>query len=81
MGNIQEAEGKVLVVGDVQGCASIRVNVWELPNTFNDLTSWQVAPNLPVDHAPGRFSEVVDVDGADVVPGVVMWIFTHYVKK
>ena len=84
MGHVQEAERDVAVVGDVQGCASLRVNMWELPNAFSDLLSWQVAPNLHVDHTlqvHDRFSEAVDVGGADVVLGAVVWIFTHYVKK
>ena len=47
VGNVREAEGEVLVAGNVQGRAPLRVDMRALPNALSDPASRRATPDLP----------------------------------
>ena len=71
MGHVREAEGEVLVAGDVQGHAPLPVNMRGLPNAFGGQAPRRVASDLPAGHTlemDGRPHDDADGGRLEEVP-------------
>ena len=67
MGHVREGNGEVLVAGNVQRCASLRVNV----DPFGGSTLRRTAPDLTTNHTvqvDGRLGDDGNRSRADAVP-------------
>ena len=83
MGQLWEVEQEVLVEGNLQGHASLRIDMRELPTAFWDLAPWRATPNLHASHSlqvDSRFSDDADGGGTNEVPGACDKELTNQVE-